>query len=287
MRCPTCEADAAPGEDVCPAGHALAGPDGVIRLLPEALRREVDALEADVTTWRREQGRTPLPGAALRDLPFGDAVAGDAEWRLRRADLRLIRRELARLRPPRMGPLRVLDIGAWNGWLTARLASDGHAATALDLFAGPEALGARHRMPGSWRAIQADPMDPGALGERFDAVILDRCLAYQPDPVAAVRAAAMIIDPGGLVIATGLAVPGDPELARLRLDGERVAFRARFGRELLLRPASGVVDDALVDALRDAGMRMHDHPFLRIANLRARVDTSRPRHRYGILDVPV
>lgn len=285
MRCPTCETATPADQPVCPAGHVLEDDAGVIRLLPPDLRAEVETLEAHVAAWRREQGRRALPRSALRDLPFGDAVAGDAEWKLRRADLRLVRRLLRGRVGAAGGPLRVLDIGAWNGWLSARLASDGHAVTALDLFAGPDALGARHLMPGRWRAVQADPLDPGRLGERFDVVILDRCLAFQPDPATAVRAAAGVTEPGGLVISTGIAVSGDPELARLRLEAERLAFRARYGRDLLLRPAGGVVDEGFIASLTRTGMRFHDQPFLRMANVRALVDRSRPRHRYGTLKV--
>lgn len=285
MRCPTCDAPSPAGAASCGAGHPLEDDAGVIRLLPPDLRLEVEALEADVTVWRQEQGRAPLPRSALRDLPFGAAVAGDHEWKLRRADLRLVRRLLGARPRPATGPLRVLDIGAWNGWLAARLAADGHAVTALDLFAGPDALGARHVMPGTWRAVQADPSDPSRLGERFDVVILDRCLTFQPDPAAAIRAAASVTEAGGLVLATGITVPGDPELSRLRLESERIAFRARFGRDLLLRPAGGVADPSFLEAVRGTGMRLRDHPFLRIANVRAMVDGSRPRHRYGILEV--
>lgn len=285
MRCPTCEVTAAPEAEACPAGHPLEDDAGVIRLLAPALRAEVDRLEADVATWRAEQGRETLPRAALRELPFGAAVARDPEWKLRRADLRLVRRMLSGRSGPGGRVLRILDIGAWNGWLSARLAADGHAVTALDLFAGPDALGARHVMPGRWRAVQADPVDPGRLGETFDVVILDRCLAFQPDPAVAVRAAAAVTERGGLVVATGIAVPGDPEMARLRLESERIAFRARFGRDLLLRSAGGVADPAFIGRVAATGMRFRDHPFLRIANVRARVDGSRPRHRYGILEV--
>ncbi len=285
MRCPTCEAATPADAEACPAGHPLEDDAGVIRLLTPAVRAEVDGLEADVAIWRAEQGRATLPRAALRELPFGVAVAGDHEWKLRRADLRLVRRLLLGRAGPRGGALRILDIGAWNGWLSARLAAEGHAVTALDLFAGPDALGARHVMPGRWRAVQADPMDPGRLGETFDVVILDRCLAFQPDPAAAVRAAAAVTERGGLVLATGISVPGDPELARLRLESERIAFRARFGRDLLLRPAGGVADAAFLERVSATGMRFRDHPFLRIANVRALVDRSRPRHRYGVLEV--
>ena len=285
MRCPTCDRNAAPDADTCPAGHVLADDAGVIRLLPADLRDRVAALEAAVTVWRREQGRMPLPAPALRDLPFGEAVRRDHEWKLRRADLSLVRRLLHGRRSAAGGALRILDVGAWNGWLSARLASDGHAATALDLFAGPDALGARHQLPGDWRAVQADPTDLGRLGDRFDVVILDRCLSFQPDPAAAVRGAVAVTEPGGVVIATGLTFPGDPELAATRLEAERAAFRVRCGTDLLLRPARGVLTEVDAAELSAAGMRLRDHPFLRIANIRARVDAGRPRHRYGTQEV--
>jgi len=286
MRCPICDRSADPGVTDCPAGHPLSDESGVIRLLPADLSAQVAALESCVAIWRADQGRSPLPRAALRHLPEGDAVAGDPEWRLRRADLALVRRQLAGRASAAHGKrLRILDIGAWNGWLSARLAADGHAATALDLFAGPDALGARHHLPGAWRAVQADPMDPAALGERFDVVILDRCLAFQPDPVAAVSAAAGVLDPGGLLIVTGIVVHADTELAALRLEAERVAFKARFGMDLLLRPSRGVLTGGHLAALRAVGLTVRDHPFLRIANIRAHVDVSRPVHRIGTLEV--
>lgn len=267
-------------------GHPLVDDAGVIRLLPADLAARVAELESCVAIWRAEQGRSALPRAALRLLPEGDAVADDHEWRLRRADLALVRQLLAGRAPAHHGTqLRILDIGAWNGWLSARLAADGHAATALDLFAGPDALGARHHLPGVWRAVQADPLDPAVLGERFDIVILDRCLAFQPDPVAAVASATGVLDPGGLLVVTGIAVHADPELVALRLEAERVAFRARFGMDLLLRPAAGVLTADALGALHAAGLALRDHPFLRIANLRARVDANRPRHRYGTLEM--
>ncbi|MFN8621968.1 MAG: methyltransferase domain-containing protein [Chloroflexota bacterium] len=257
----------------------------MIRLLDPDLRRRVDALEWAVTAWRRAQGRPAIPRGAYAELPFGPATDGDPEWRLRRADLRWIRQVLAG-RPGTGGrALRVLDLGAWNGWLSTRLATDGHAVTGLDLFAGPDALGARLLMPGRWRAVQADPMDPAMLRERFDVVILDRCLAFQPDPVAALDAAASVVDPGGAVLVTGIALHRDPDAAGERLAAEREAFRARFGMDLLLRPTSGVLGRSELPALDRRGWRRSDHPFLRIANLRTRVDGRRPRNQVAILEV--
>lgn len=288
MRCPTCEGETSPGAIACAQGHVLAGPDGVIRLLPDGLAAQVHALETAVETWRREAGRTTVPVAAHGELPGGDAVRGDPEWRLRRADLALVRRLLAARRGGGRAHarLRVLDVGAWNGWLSARLSDDGHAATALDLFAGPAALGVRSQVAGDWRAVQGDPTDLARLGESFDVVIFDRCLGFQPDPVAALRSAIAVLAPGGSIIVTGIAIHPDLDRVRRRLDSERQAFRGRFGMELLLRPTAGVLDGAVLRQLGGLGMVVRDHPFLRIANVRARFDRTRPRHQYGVVDRP-
>ena len=98
-------------------------------------------------------------------------------------------------------------------------------------------------------------------------------------------AATRVLDVGGLLVVTGIAVHADAELAALRLEAERVAFKVRFGMDLLLRPSRGVLTDDDLVALRATGLTIRDHPFLRIANLRARLDASRPRHRIGTLEV--
>ena len=139
----------------------------------------------------------------------------------------------------------------------------------------------RAQVAGGWVAVQGDPMDLGRLGERFDVVILDRCIAFQPDPAAALRGALEALDGRGLVIVTGMAIHADPRPVRHRLDLEREAFRARFGMDLLLRPADGVLDRSHLRDLARLDLVVRDHPFLRMANVRARFDHSRPRHRYG------
>jgi SAM-dependent methyltransferase len=217
-------------------------------------------------------------------------VAGDHEWRLRRADLALIRTLLARRHP---GPWSdeavptVLDVGAWNGWLSSRLAADGYRVVGCDLFAGPSALGARDHREDDWLAVQLDPMHLDPLELRFDAIILNRCLQYFPNPVTALGKVRSVLTRGGLIIATGIAVSRQPENTRRRLEEERSTFRQRFHMDLLVRPAKGFFDEDDVARLERAGLVTERYPDMGATGLRARFDRSRPDHRYGVLDAAV
>ena len=207
---------------------------------------------------------------------------------MRRLDLALIQRLL----DDRPG-VSVLDIGAWNGWLSARLAAEGYGVTAVDAFAGPEALGA-HRWspsgtpgpPATWQAIQMELDDLPALEETYEVVVVNRCLQFFPEPARAVAAARGRLSRGGLLVVTGMAIhdPSDAAAGRVAAEGE--AFRERFGMELFLRPAKGYLDRGDLEALEAAGLRTFPMPGLRAANLRARLDRARPEWRYGTAGPP-
>lgn len=249
----------------------------IVVLVDESRREAIARLEEAVSGWRESQGRATLPAEALPALPDGPDVAGDHEWRLRRHDLDLVR-SLLRGRPP----IRVLDFGAWNGWLSYRLAADGHEVTAADPFAGPSALGAPWPGVVGWRRVQAELGDLERLRERFDVVVANRCLQFTPDPVAAVDILRNLLEPGGMLIATGLMIHRAPETPAARIAAEREGFRAWSGLELFLAPTRGFLDRSDLARLETAGLQTFPYRALRLANVRARFDRGRPEHRYGI-----
>ncbi len=200
------------------------------------------------------------------------------EWRLRRYDLEVIKGQMA----GRSGQ-RVLDVGAWNGWLSHRLAEAGHTVTAVDYFADADnGLGARRFYPTRWRAIQMDVRGLSLLDEQFDVVILNRCLAFFSDPAAYVEAARAQVAVGGLLLATGLQFFLSPEGKAREVEEERRRFQAQHGLELFLFPTRGYLDGADKARLEATGLRLHPYPQLWAANLKARLAPSRPRHGYGV-----
>ena len=241
-------------------------------------RGEVAALEQAVGQWRAAQGRPPLPASALPELPYGPMVGRDHEWRLRGHDLDLVTGLLTE-RPAS----RVLDIGAWNGWLSHRLSMAGHDVTATDVFAGPLALGAPWPDPPRWRRVQLEAHELDRLEQTFDVVIVDRCLQFFPEPAEAMPMIRRLIAANGnrhrdrphRIDRSADAVAG-------RVDAEARRFRRRWCA-FFLHAAKGYLDRTDLARLEAVGLATHQYGALRLANLRARsFDRSRPEHRYGI-----
>jgi 2-polyprenyl-3-methyl-5-hydroxy-6-metoxy-1,4-benzoquinol methylase len=206
------------------------------------------------------------------------AVQDDFQWRLRRYDLAVVRRLLSGRRGQ-----RILDVGAWNGWLSHRMAGDGHLVTAIDYFVDEfDGLGAKKFYSTSWQAIQMDLADLHVLDESFDAILLNRCVQFFPQPAAYVAQAKAQLAPGGLLILTGLELYRDPRAKAARVAQLLDSHRQRYGCELFLRPTKGYLDFADKAQLEAQGVQIKPPWQLLPANLKARLRPTLPRHCYGV-----
>ncbi len=282
LLCPNCRAAIDPASGECGHGHAFAEVDGVLPLLAEGFGRRLAAYEAVLSAARRAEGKHLLDVTAYEQLPFSraaEALPGmRLEWRLRRYDLAVIEKLLAGQKAQ-----RVLDVGAWNGWLSHRLAAAGHQVTAVDYFADAhDGLRARRFYRAQWRAIQMDLRDPSVLDEQFDAIVVNRCLAFATDPAAYLQSLKPRVAAGGRLIVTGLQFFWWPAAKARRVAAERARHAEQHGFELFLFPTRGYLDRADHQCLRLHGLRLHAYPQLWAANLKARCMPSRPRHAYGV-----
>jgi SAM-dependent methyltransferase len=276
LLCPNCRRPLDAGL-ACPGGHQFSRHHEVLALLEDGFAAELGAFLRRFEPIRASQNKRLLDPAAYERLPCGP---DHHEWRARRYDLAVIRR-LLRARPPS----RILDIGAWNGWLSHRLAQDGHALTGIDYFADRhDGLGARGFYRTAWRAIQMDLLDLGLLDEQYDVVIINRCLQFMPDPLAYVRSARQLLAPGGQLIVTGVQCFHDPGAKSRAVAAMLADYRQRYGIELFLRPTKGYLDGADRRALAADGLRFRRYPQLWPANLKALLNPRLPRHLYALGD---
>jgi SAM-dependent methyltransferase len=264
----------------CGNGHRHTCEAGVASLLRPDFAARLDAFLTPFTALREAEGKRRRETAAYPELPFGPAAEGDAgwrlEWRLRRYDLALVRR-LA----PGWRRLRVLDVGAWNGWLSHRLAELGHQVTAVDYFVDEhDGLRARRHYPSAWQAVQVDLDDLSILGETYDLVIVNRCLAFFGDPAAYAEHAKARVAPGGRLLITGLLFFRDVRAKQAGVRALREQYQSR-GFDFL-KPFKGFVDQGDEARLRALGFTLRLYPELWRANLLARVWGRRPRHMYGV-----
>lgn len=281
--CPTCR-EPLNGGLACAQGHCYSAEAGVVSLLAPDFAARLEAFLTPFTALREAEGKLRSEAATYPQLPFGPAAQGDAnwqlEWRLRQYDLEL----MSQFAPPGQ-TLRVLDVGAWNGWLSHQLATRGHAVTAVDYFVDEyDGLRARRHYPSHWQAIQMDLDDLSILGETFDLVIVNRCLAFFRDPAAYAEHARARVAPGGHLLITGLLFFRDVRAKQRGVLALRERYRER-GFDFF-KSFKGYVDDADASRLRTLGFRLRPYPQLWRANLAARAWPQRPRHTYATWQAP-
>ena len=227
-------------------------------------RDQEDRVRAFLTalrTYRQSRGEASLPPEVYPSLPDHADAAGT--WAARRRDLRWIQGQLGRFEGA-----DVLEVGAWNCWLSHRLTRLGHSVTAVDLFDDPDdGLGAtRHYPERGWVAVQMDPAELEVLEAPFDLVVFNRCIQYFPDLGETLAQARRLLAPGGRVAITGVLPLSDPTDVAQKLEHERREFRRAHGMDLLFRPGKGYLDRRDVATLEEAGVELsHARGILRSA----------------------
>jgi SAM-dependent methyltransferase len=129
------------------------------------------------------------------------------------------------------GP-RVLDVGAGSGTFTNRLAAKGFDVTSTDVT--DEALGVlRARVSG--KVVRADATSLPFPPSSFDAIVFGEVLEHVEDDVGAVREAARVLRPDGIL---AVSVPRNPAWYS---NSDRWAghFRRYERQELLDRVTTG------------------------------------------------
>lgn len=278
LRCPVCRErlreHRRPAGFTCANDHSFPQEEGVLSLLHPAFAAELHAFLETFEPYRNQIGQRITDPAVYPGLPFNRRE--ELEWRLRTYDVIAIEKLLAGRETG-----RILDIGAWNGWLSNVLAGRGHIVTAVDYFTDKfDGLGARRFYQTNWQAIQLDLRDLSLLDEQFDLVVVNRCLQFFADPPAYVDVAGPKVAPGGRLLLTGLAFFRDPAGKQQQMRD----LQAELARRDIptFKPMKGYLDTADRQRLLAMGVALHAYPQLRRANLKARLIASAPAYYYGV-----
>jgi SAM-dependent methyltransferase len=213
---------------------------------------------------RRMEGRGTGGKAELLALPYLTTGPLAGQWAVRaRTFDAFLKRVVLPLAKERARPLAVLDLGAGNGWLCARLARDGHRCVALDLrLDDVDGLGAgasfRRHLPRMFGRVSA-AFDALPFSDAlFDLVTFDASLHLAEDLRKALAEAARATAAGGRV-----AILDSPFYAR-SASGEAMAeekrrdtarnFRDLAGDLLALTPVEYLTREGLEKAAAPAGL---------------------------------
>ncbi|MHB1938210.1 MAG: class I SAM-dependent methyltransferase [Acidobacteriaceae bacterium] len=186
---------------------------------------------------RAAEGRGSARAEFYLELPFLDLSGRNtAQWGIRARTFGYIERRLLPAIVARYHRrLRILDLGAGNGWLSYRLALQGHAPTAVDLLTNDrDGLGAaihyRKRLTTTlFPRFQAELNNLPFADGQFDLVIFNASFHYAENYEDTLAEAVRCARAGGTVMIADTPWYRKEESGRQMVEERRAAFTARYG----------------------------------------------------------
>lgn len=232
-RCRTALERTTPERVTCPQdGLEFHKVDGIWRfLLPESQAHYARFI-ADYEAVRRLEGRGSPSADHYRLLPFKDSSGRHtSDWKIRARSFNvLVKNVLTRLQVPLGRSLKLIDLGAGNGWLANRLSAQGDRVIAVDLLVNEEdGLGAWKHYEHSFTPVQAE-FDHLPVMDRFaDAVIFNASFHYSENYAGTLKEALRVLSSQGLVVIL------DSPVYRRGASGEKMVqereeqFKEKYG----------------------------------------------------------
>lgn len=205
--CPRCQATLdrnAPDRVTCPRdGLEFRQADGIWRfLLPES-EAHYGRFMADYEAVRRSEGRGSTSANYYRALPFKDLSSQhSSDWAIRARSFNvLVKNVLTRLQIPLGRSLKILDLGAGNGWLSNRLSAQGDRVFAVDLSVNEQdGLGAWKYYEHSFTPIQAEFNHLPVMDRFADAVIFNASFHYSENYAETLTEALRVLSTAGRIV---------------------------------------------------------------------------------------
>ncbi|MBW8769765.1 MAG: class I SAM-dependent methyltransferase [Gemmatimonadetes bacterium] len=230
-------------------------------------------------------------------LPYVTDGALARQWAVRARSFEVFQRRVLRPAQRRAdvdasGTLRVLDLGAGNGWLAHRATLAGAEALALDVRDdGVDGLGAAPRDSSIARVVGSFEAIP-LRNASFDVVVFNASLHYAEDLGRALGEARRVLRSRGRIVVLDSPFYGSTEHGEAMLRAKRQDAERRFGARAEALMALAVVEyltqERLADASRGLGLapwRRHRvlYPlWYELRAVRAALRGERPPSRFDV-----
>jgi SAM-dependent methyltransferase len=229
-------------------GSSYGCADGIWRLLPPARLEAFSPFLNEYTRIRLAEGRgsdDPRYYQRLPECDPGHAIAW--QWNIRRQTFATLCR---RILPELGGNLRIVDLGAGVGWLSARLAELGHHPCAIELSVDDyDGLGAaRHYRP-QWPRMQAEFDRIPLADASADIVLFNAALHYSTDYRTTLAEALRVLRPGGAIVVLETPIYRREESGRQMAAERHAMFEKRFGTRSETMPSIEFLTWGMLDEL--------------------------------------
>jgi SAM-dependent methyltransferase len=238
----------------------------------------------DYTHIRHTEGRGSTNPVWYRSLPFAEGRFAP-DWRIRAQSYRKLSRLISADHS-----LRIADLGAGNGWLSNRLAENGHHVAAVDLLTDAlDGLGAYRHYGTTFEVVQADfdilPFTDASL----DLIIFNGSFHYSTDAGATLHEALRTLPSDGHIAIVDTPVYHDASSGAKMVREREDHFERRYGtRSDALASENYLTYDRLDRLSTDLGLRWTIHtPFYgwrwHLRPLKARLRGHREPARFHVI----
>jgi SAM-dependent methyltransferase len=208
--------------------------DGIWRFLPPDRQVYYEQFMREYQTVRQAEGRGSTDAGYYRSLPFVDLTGQfSADWQIRARSFRTFLSDVLQpMERTLQRPLRVIDLGAGNGWLSYRLAQRSHYVAAVDLIDNPfDGLGAHVYYDAAFTPVQAE-FDRLPLTDSYiDLAIFNASLHYATRYETTLGEALRVLQPAGQIV-----ILDSPSIDRPQRRGNGARARGGFHAEGRLPP---------------------------------------------------
>lgn len=240
LRCLLC-GSAVPDADAnstnaCSCGFAFRTTDGILRALAPERAEYFRRFQKEYGDVRAREGRGASEDAYYLGLPFEDCTGHNMwQWSIRAKTYLYFESRILSAIERRAGlALKILDIGAGNGWLSYRLSLRGHRCAAVDIVDNAwDGLGAcshylRH-LTEPFTVVQAE-MDRLPLADsEFDVAIFNASFHYSTDYIATIREALRCLRPDGDLLVLDTPYYHRDESGQQMLRERHAQFEKQYG----------------------------------------------------------
>jgi SAM-dependent methyltransferase len=207
--------------------------EGIWYTLSPSLAQSFNCFVAEYESIRNAEGRGSNDAAYYLALPYKDLTGKlAAQWKIRGATYRYFEHRILSHLPK--GPLRILDLGAGNGWLSYRLSLLGHQPVAVDILTNKrDGLGAAAHytahLPAMFPRVQVclDCLPfPNAV---FDLAIFNASFHYSEDYSRTLAEAIRCVHPGGSIVIADTPWYRHESSGKAMVEEKHTHFLATYG----------------------------------------------------------
>jgi ubiquinone/menaquinone biosynthesis C-methylase UbiE len=209
---------------------------GVWLALPPARQQYFARFIQEYEHVRKMEGRGSDSAEFYLALPFRDVTGRNAsQWSIRARTFKYIAQDLLpMLSGKRNSSLKILDLGAGNGWMSYRLACLGHQPVAVDLLTNNfDGLGAATHyqsvLPKLFPRFQAELDHLPFADDQFDCAIFNASFHYSENYKSTLSEAIRCLSPGGTIIIADTATYSQESAGQKMIEERRQIFQKAFG----------------------------------------------------------